>query len=419
MIRDFSSILEYPWVETSLLLIGLALCGLFANFVVKRLLLRGLDRALRHTSFGKDEDLRRHGVIPRLANIVPALVISGGITLAPGVSPTVNAVVLNVSNAFIILTLSLAIGGALAIVDTIYHRRPAGRLKPIKGYIQVLKIAIYAISTILVVATLVDRSPVILLSGLGAMAAVLILVFQDTLLSLVAGVQISTTDMVRVGDWIEMPAMNADGDVVEISLHTVRVQNWDKTVTAIPIRKLVTDSFKNWRGMQESGGRRIKRSIHIDQNSVRFISDDEIADLKSINLLNAYLAEKQGQLQASNSDHISVARHVANSRRLTNIGTFRAYLQAYLRNHPDIQQGMTLLVRQKDLSRSGLPLEIYAFTNTTEWAKYEAIQSDIFDHIIAVLPIFDLQVFQDVSGHDLRSRGDSRSPRRATQATLS
>src|SRR5690606_32016557 len=204
----------------------------------------------------------------------------------------------NVANAFIIVALALALAAVLNIADTVYHRRPEARLRPIRGYVQVAKIAVYAVAAILVIATLIDRSPLILLSGLGAMAAVLILVFQDTLLSLVAGIQISSTDMVRVGDWIEMPAMNADGDVIEIALHTVRVQNFDKTITTIPIRRLVTDSFRNWRGMQESGGRRIKRPIFIDQTSIRFLTPEELDRLSRLRLLHEYLARRQEEIHA-------------------------------------------------------------------------------------------------------------------------
>src|SRR5690606_7477696 len=228
-----------PVLVTALALLALALAALFANFVVKAILVRVLNKVLGYTVWGRDPELRRHGVIERLANIMPALVVSNGIMLVPNLPAFAVVVVKNVASAFMILTVAMAISAAFNVIDTIYHRRPEARLKPIKGYVQVVKIAIYVIAALLMIATLVDRSPLILLSGLGAMAAVLILVFQDTLLSLVAGIQISSTDMVRVGDWIEMLGQNADGDVIEIALHTVKVQNWDKTITTVPIRKLV------------------------------------------------------------------------------------------------------------------------------------------------------------------------------------
>jgi miniconductance mechanosensitive channel len=256
------------------------------------------------------------------------------------------------------------------------------------------------------IATLIDRSPVILLSGLGAMAAVLILVFQDTLLSLVAGIQISSTDMVRVGDWIEMPGLNADGDVIEIALHTVKVQNFDKTITTVPIRKLVTDPFKNWRGMQESGGRRIKRALHLDQNSIRFLPPKELARLGAVGLLSDYLENKCDELARWNETLGESAKVPANTRRFTNIGTFRAYVQNYLSNHPGIHRGMTTMVRQLEPGTEGLPLEIYCFTNTVAWAEYEGIQADIFDHLLSILPEFDLRVFQNPAGTDLRVFSD-------------
>lgn len=393
----------YPWIYTLIALSVLVLAALFANFVLKKILLRVVNRFLGRTAYGRDEELRRYGVIERLANIMPAFVIASGIALVPHLPAAAVTVVRNVSNAFIILTLAMALAAALNVVDTIYHRRPEAKLKPIRSYIQIVKIAIYAIAAILMIATLIDRSPLILLSGLGAMAAVLILVFQDTLLSLVAGIQISSTDMVRVGDWIEMPALNADGDVIEIALHTVRVQNWDKTITTIPIRKLVTESFKNWRGMQEAGGRRIKRSIYLDQTSIRFLTQEEIEKLGRFRLLENYLQRKQEELKEWNGKLGDKGSITANTRRITNMGTFRAYVEAYVRAHSQIHQNMTILVRQLQPGPEGLPLEIYCFTKTIAWHDYEAIQSDIFDHLFALLPEFGLSVFQNPSGADFKA----------------
>lgn len=393
----------HPLIGMALALAILLLAALFANYVVKALLLRGLNRILAYTAYGRDPELRRHGLIERLANIMPALVISTGIALVPNLPAFVGVVVKNVANAFMILMVAMAISAAFNIVDTIYHRRPDAKLKPIKGYIQVVKIVVYIVAALLMIATLIDRSPLILLSGLGAMAAVLILVFQDTLLSLVAGIQISSTDMVRVGDWIEMPDQNADGDVIEIALHTVKVQNFDKTVTTLPIRKLVTEPFKNWRGMQEAGGRRIKRALHLDQTSIRFLTPKDHEKLAGFGHLQAYLKHKQSELADWNGKLGERAKVPANTRRSTNIGTFRAYVENYLRNHPGIHQGMTIMVRQLPPAPEGLPLEIYCFTNTTAWGIYEGIQSDIFDHLYAILPEFDLRVFQNPSGRDLQA----------------
>jgi miniconductance mechanosensitive channel len=415
-VESISQILnEHHWLNGLLTLAGLLLAALFANFVVKAILLKLVHRALGMTVYGRDEELRRHAIIERLANIMPALVISVGIGLVPDLPAVLVTVVKNVANAFIILTLAMSASAALNIVDTLYHRRASARLKPIKGYVQVVKIAVYVLAALLIIATLVDRSPIILLSGLGAMAAVLILVFQDTLLSLVAGIQISSTDMVRVGDWIEMPGQNADGDVIEIALHTVKVQNWDKTITTVPIRKLVTEPFKNWRGMQESGGRRIKRSLYLDQTSIRFLTEEDFDRLKQFGHLEGYLAKKRAELDEWNGKLGERAKVSANRRRSTNIGTFRAYVESYLRHHPDLRQDMTILVRQMPPGPDGLPIEIYTFTNTIVWARYEGIQSDIFDHLYAILAEFDLRVFQNPSGQDLKSLapGLRRLPRPA------
>jgi miniconductance mechanosensitive channel len=306
-----------------------------------------------------------------------------------------------VTSAFIVLTLALAIGAALNLLNALYQQRPEAGVRPIKGYLQVLKILVYAGATILIAAALMEQSPLLLLSGLGAMAAVLMLVFKDTILSLVASVQLTSNDMLRVGDWIEMPQLNADGDVIDIALHTVKVQNWDKTITTIPTHRLITESYKNWRGMFDTGGRRIKRALFIDQTSVRFLSPQERVAMQRFALIDEYLDRKQVELERSNAILIEAGRDPVNTRRVTNIGTFRAYVAAYLRTHAGIAQDMTMLVRQLQPTAQGLPLEIYAFTNTTAWAEYESIQADIFDHLMAILPEFGLQLFQAPGGQDV------------------
>lgn len=390
---------------------GLTLLFLLAwlsNAVVKRMLVRGIMKALRATALGRSNEIAKSSVIARLSNVIPALVLSVGIVWVPLVPNVIVAVIQNVANAFVILTVALAINGALTVVNTIYEKRPGAHLKPIKGYIQVIKIVIYAVATILIIAALIDRSPVILLSGIGAMAAVLMLVFQDTLLSLVASMQISSNDIVRVGDWVEMPALNADGDVIDIALHTVKVQNWDRTITTIPTRRFITDSFKNWRGMQESGGRRIMRNILLDQQSIGFLSDEEKQRLSRFRLLGDYLREKQREIDEWNQSLRDEGKEPANTRRITNIGTFRAYVLNYLKAHQRIHPDMIMMVRQLAPTPDGLPLQVYAFTNTTAWVDYEGIQSDLFDHLFSILPEFGLRVYQHPSGVDLRSLGQQR-----------
>jgi miniconductance mechanosensitive channel len=262
---------------------------------------------------------------------------------------------------------------------------------------------VYLFSVVLIIAALIDRSPLLLLSGLGAMTAVLMLVFRDTLMSLVAGVQLSSHDMLRVGDWIEMPQLNADGDVIDIALHTVKVQNWDKTITSIPTHRLISESFRNWRGMSESGGRRIRRALLLDQGAVHFLEPEERERLRRFAVIDDYLARKREELDAWNATLIAAGRDPVNTRRVTNLGTFRAYVEAWLRAHPRIRQDMTLLVRQLAPGPCGLPLEIYCFTATTAWGEYEAIQADVFDHLLAILPEFGLRVWQQPGGGDLRA----------------
>lgn len=395
---------QHPQLQTLIATLGLITLAVLANWLVKHILVRGFYNVLNRMGGAQKKDF---GVVKRLSHIVPALIISSTIGIVPGLPEAAVAVVKNVAGGFIILTIALALGAILEIINMLYMRRKNAHLKPIKGYLQVIKIIIYAIASILVVATLIDRSPLILLSGLGAMAAVLMLIFQDTLLSLVASVQISSGDMIRVGDWVEMPQLNADGDVIDIALHTVKIQNWDKTITTIPTKRFISDSFINWRGMQESGGRRIKRSLFIDQHSIHFLSAEELEHLKRFNLMKGYFDNKISELNQWNKEHIQSSEGDSiDSRKLTNIGTFRAYVDFYIRNHPGIhQRGMTLMVRQLSPTSEGLPLEIYCFTNTTAWTEYEGIQSDIFDHLLAIAPEFNLRVYQAPSGSDVRALG--------------
>ncbi|MBI6628778.1 mechanosensitive ion channel family protein [Pontibaca salina] len=399
---NLSSYLDPSYTEPAIAFCLLIVIAIIANFGVKRLLLKGVERLVQNTSFGQDQELRRHAVIKRAANVIPLIVISAGVKAIPGVPPSVASAINIVTQAAIILSVALVFVAVASIVDVIYHRREDRRQSSLKGYFQLGKIIIYAIAAILIVAVLTGRSPTILLSSLGAMAAVLMLVFQDTILSFVAALQISSNDVVRQGDWISMPSVGADGDVIEIGLHMVKVRNFDKTITSIPTRKLATESFANWRGMQESGGRRIKRSIHIDQHSIRFLDEDDLKNFAQMALLRDYIAKKATEIENWNESLGAEADNPANTRRQTNIGLLRAYLKLYLKSHPGIHQHMTLMVRQMESGPTGVPLEIYCFTNTTAWAAYEGIQSDIFDHILATLPEFDLAVFQQLAGTDIR-----------------
>ncbi|MBK1975641.1 mechanosensitive ion channel family protein [Brevundimonas diminuta] len=389
---------EFPIAEMLIGLCLLVLVAFIADFVVRRILTRLILRIVGRAVH--DLDTLLQPVVRSFTRVVPAVIIHQGIGGVPHLAPGFVTLVQNVAGAFMIVAVAIGIGAGLDMANALYARSPRAHRRSIKGYLQVLKIVIYAIATILVIAALIDRSPLLLLSGLGALAAVLMLVFKDTILSLVASVQLNSNDMLRVGDWIEMPQVNADGDVIDIALHTVKVQNWDKTITTIPTWRLISESYRNWRGMQDSGGRRIKRSLLIDQTSARFLTEAERERMRRFLLIDDYLADKSAEMADWNAKLVEAGRDPVNMRRSTNIGAFRAYVQNYLENHPRIRQDMTLLVRQMQPTETGLPLEIYAFTATVAWAEYEAIQADIFDHLLAILPEFDLRLFQSPSGAD-------------------
>ncbi len=388
---------QLPWVQTLMGLALLALAALAANWVLKKVILRLAAPFLDTRTKTADK------AAARLATVVPLAMISRGIDFVPNLPAELATIISNIASACIVLSIAMAASKGLDYVEELYRRTPEAATRPIKGYFQVVKIGVYCAAAILAIAVLIEQSPLLLLSGLGAMAAVVMLVFKDTILSLVASIQLTSNDMLRVGDWIEMPSMNADGDVVDIALHTVKVQNFDKTITTIPTHRLIADSFRNWRGMSESGGRRIKRALPLDQNSVRFLADEEVQGLSKFRLLEGYLAKKDEELRAWNARELAGDTNPVNARRITNIGTFRAYVIAYLRAHPRLtDKGFTLLVRQQAPTAQGLPLEIYCFTGTTDWNDYESIQADIFDHLIAILPEFGLRLYQQPSGMDLR-----------------
>ena len=392
-------ILNQQWAQVTVSLLALIMAAIVVNFIVQKLLLRGLERLIKGTQFANDKEIRRHNVIPRLANIIPALVISYGISYSPNMPEIVSMLLLDVVNAFIIAMLSMATIGGLSVINTIYERR-GSKSRPITNFIQGAKIIILIGAGLVIVAQVGNKSISEVLLGLGAMAAVLTLIFRDSILSFIAGVQIAFSDTIRVGDWLSVPSQGADGTVVEISLYFVQIQNFDKTIAVIPIQKLVNESFKNWRGMTQSGGRRIKRYVSIDQTTVTFLNNQQLENLKKIEILEAYINDKDSEISQWNKTKSSSSP--VNTRQLTNIGTFRAYLTQYLKFHPRLQNKMTMMVRQLPSSQVGIPIEIYCFTDTTDWGDYEDIQADIFDHILAVLPTFELSVYQDVGGYDVR-----------------
>ncbi len=378
------------------------LAALLGYWVADRFLVAALRRFAQRTSHTWDDALIDHHVASRLAQLVPAFIIYLGIDILPRVNAGLEQVVLNVTSAYMILIVTFTVTAILGAANAIYEQTPGARQRPIKGFVQLVQLVVWIIGLILFIAALIDRSPVILLSGFGAATAVLMLVFKDTILSLVASIQLNAQDMVHVGDWIEMPQFGADGDVIDVQLHTVKVQNWDKTITTIPTHRLISDSFKNWRGMSESGGRRIKRSLYLDASTVHFLSAQEIQHCRRFALLQDYLAGKDSELAAYNRALSGQNADAAvNQRRLTNIGTFRAYAYEYLKSHPATHKGMTLMVRQLPPGPEGIPIELYCFTDTTVWSEYEGIQADIFDHLLSIVPEFGLRLYQKPSGADL------------------
>ena len=379
-----------------------------AYFLASKVLLVALRSLAKRSVQTWDDALINNRVGQRLTQLLPAFVVYSGIELLPNISAEVEAFVRNLTSAYMIVVVAITVVAVLNAINDIYETNPQARQRPIKGFIQLVQLAVMIMGGLLFIAALLDRSPVLLLSGFGAMTAVLLLVFKDTLLSLVASVQLTAQDMVRVGDWIEVPQFGADGDVVDVELHTIKVQNWDKTITTIPTHRLISDSFKNWRGMSASGGRRIKRALYLDASSIHFLSDEESEHCKRFMLLEEYIAGKEGELTKYNRELVSASseeRNAAvNMRRLTNIGTFRAYALRYLKQHPKIHRGMTLMVRQLPPGPQGVPIELYCFTNTTDWGAYEDIQADIFDHLMAIVPEFGLRLFQEPAGTEFSIR---------------
>lgn len=396
----------------------LFLCWIVLFSAVLHLGLRGLTKYFIKDRLIGNRDLKGNdftvSLILQLAkNISFALqgavvIIQANLWLAEGVA--FLRFIKIITDQWIILFALLSLFTLLDIFQAVSDKRAKPANFPLRGLLQTVKLIASVLTVILAVSLLMDKSPLILLSGLGALSAVMLLVFKDPILGLVAGIQLSANNMLAVGDWLEMPKYGADGDVIDIALTTVKVRNWDKTITTIPTYALISDSFKNWRGMAEAGGRRIKRSIHLEMSSVCFLTEQEIEELQKVDLLSTYLTTKRSDIAKENKAKKSDMSVMINTRRLTNVGTFRHYLVSFLKQHPKIHQNMTLIVRQLEPNSDGLPIEIYTFTNTINWSEYEDIQSDIFDHIIAILPAFNLRLHESPTGNDIRLLAKSLTP---------
>lgn len=391
------------YLSNMIMVVFIAVVCMLANFIAKKIVLKTIIRIVHNNRYTWDNIILEKKVFHKLSHLVPAIIIY----YSASIFPLYQAWIEKAALMYMIIVTVTVLNALLNAFDAIYRSFEISKIRPIKGYIQVAKIVLFIVGGIVVISSLIGQNPLIILSGLGALSAVLMLIFKDSILGLVAGIQLSSNDMVRVGDWIEMPKYYADGDVIDITLNTVKVRNFDKTITMIPSYALISDSFKNWRGMQVSGGRRIKRCIYIDTSSISFCTEEMIEEFKKIHFLTEYVTTRLDEINAYNLEHRINTESKVNGRQLTNVGVFREYIHQYLRNHPKIHQEMTLIVRQLAPGDNGLPLEIYAFSNDTNWGAYESIQADIFDHIFAVAPTFGLRAFQNPTGHDIAQLKES------------
>ncbi len=378
--------------------IGLAI---LADFIVKKIIIGSITSLAKKSKNDWDDIFVERRVFNRLAHLAPAIIVHYALKYIFDAENLVSFME-NLIQAYMVIVILFVIDAVLDSLHEVYSRLPISDGRNIKGYVQVVKIIFYFVAIILIISIFSGETPKTLMVGLGTMAAVLMLVFKDTILGFVASIQLSANKMVNVGDWISMPKYGADGDVIDISLNTVKVQNWDKTIATIPTYALVSESFNNWRGMEDSGGRRIKRSININMKSVGFLDHEQIEKFSKYHLLKDYITRKEKEITDYNTANNLDEDTVTNGRKMTNLGTFRVYLENYLHNHPKIHQDMTFLVRHLQPTEKGLPVEIYVFSNDQEWAKYEAIQADIFDHILAIMPEFGLSVFQNPTGDDFQ-----------------
>ena len=382
--------------ETYALILIICIISIVSYAITRYGIVKLILRLFEKTSNKVDDILIQRGFLNRISYAVPLIVIYNFLDNITGEYAIINRIILSL----LVIVFVSCINALLNALNDIYNQSKYSTSVNIKSYFQVLKLFINLFCIVLIVSILSGKSPFYLLSGIGALTAVLMLVFKDTILSFVSSIQISSNDLFKIGDWVEAPQFGADGDVIDIALHTVKIQNWDKTISIIPTHKLIDSSFKNWRGMSNSGGRRIKRSIYIDMNSVKFCDNQMRDNYKSMTLINSYIEDKISDIGKYNASQNISESHI-NGRSLTNIGTYRAYIKAYLKNNINIHKDMTFLVRQLSPTEKGLPIEVYVFSNNTNWIEYEEIQSDIFDHLIASTSEFGLKIFQYPTGNDL------------------
>jgi miniconductance mechanosensitive channel len=395
------------YINLPLLLLGLLMVCVVAWFLTKKIIVNSIHKVFLKTRITWDDILVEKKIFDKLAFIVPSLIVISSVPAILGEYPTISRYAVTLATVVILLIILWTAIAFLAVLKEILSRSPHFKDKPITSYIQVLNIFVYFVCGILILSVLLGKSPFYFLGAMGAMTAILLLIFKDTILGFVASIQMSVYDMVRVGDWIAMPKYDADGDVMTINLSTVKVQNWDKTITTIPTYAFITDSFKNWRGMSNSGGRRIKRSIHIKVSSFCFCNDEMLEQFKKYALIRDYILQKETEIKKSNAALIGNESNPVNAISLTNIGVFRVYAENYLKSNPNINVEMTNMVRQLDVTSKGMPLEIYCFTYEKQWEKFEQVTSDIFDHLLTITSQFQLEVFEEPTGRDFRNLMDA------------
>ncbi|MDA9117336.1 mechanosensitive ion channel family protein [Candidatus Poseidoniaceae archaeon] len=402
-VEDFLTSQGLSLEMTNYTLLGLGSIVLFVvcflgNFVTRKFIVRGIQKFIKNSQNDWDDILIEKKVFNSLSTLVPLILIqylsvpllSNFTWLIPFVHVAVRV--------SLVLVITSVLMKALKALEEVSKKIPSFKDKPIVSYIQLASIMIYVVAAILIIATILDKDPLALLGALGALTAVLMLVFKDTILGLVASIQISSNDMVRVGDWVSMPKYGTDGDVLAITLNTVKIQNWDKTISTIPTYAFISDSFKNWRGMTDSKGRRIKRSLNIDMTSIKFCTDEEITQYKGVEMLKEYIEARQNEITTYNEANGHDKSALVNGRNLTNIGLFREYAHQYLSANENLRADLTLMVRQLEPTENGLPIEVYCFSNNIQWVEYERIQADIFDHLLSSLPNFNLEIFQNPTG---------------------
>ena len=390
------------YLKFALLLFALIFLCIVINLIVKKILVKTIELGIKKTKTKLDDVLIENKVFSTMSHIAPAVVIylSAGTVFTD--FPDAIVYILRLVNAYISIVL---IAVSIKFLNAIQHYSENIKFfkdKPLNSYFQLTKMAIYLVGIIIVLSFLLNKSPLYFFSALGAMTVVLLLIFKDTILGLVASIQLAANNMVNKGDWVSMPKYGADGDVIEMNLTTMKIQNWDKTITTIPTYAFISDSFKNWRGMSESGGRRIKRSLNIKINSIKFCTPELLRKLNKIQLIKQYLADTTKKIEEYNLLNKVDKSTLVNGRNLTNIGVFRAYIEAFVKDNPNINQNMTCLVRQLAPTEKGLPIEIYTFSNRQEWVLYEQIISDMFDHLMATIPEFELEIFQNPTGTDFQ-----------------